>query len=81
MLGYVLDDIFIQHRSPSGHPERPARAEAVRDPHTHEVHAVITVDFDVTALSAFLSRASISGATTLLHTRDGTVLAYPNGEA
>lgn len=31
MLGYVLDDIFIQHRSPSGHPERPARAEAVRD--------------------------------------------------
>lgn len=31
MLGYVLDDIFIQHRAPSGHPERPARAEAVRD--------------------------------------------------
>lgn len=32
MLGYVLDDIFIEgHRSPSGHPERPARAEAVRD--------------------------------------------------
>jgi len=31
MLGYVLDDIFVQHRAPSGHPERPARAEAVRD--------------------------------------------------
>jgi len=31
MLGYVLDDLFIQHRAPSGHPERPARAEAVRD--------------------------------------------------
>ncbi len=31
MLGYVLDDIFIQHRAPSGHPERPARAEAIRD--------------------------------------------------
>ncbi len=30
-LGYVLDDIFIEHRAPSGHPERPARAEAVRD--------------------------------------------------
>jgi acetoin utilization deacetylase AcuC-like enzyme len=30
-LGYVLDEIFLQHRSPSGHPERPARAEAVRD--------------------------------------------------
>ncbi|MBA3452721.1 MAG: histone deacetylase [Deltaproteobacteria bacterium] len=32
MLGFVLDDIFTSgHRSPSGHPERPARAEAVRD--------------------------------------------------
>ena len=31
MLGYVLDDLFAQHRAPSGHPERPARAEAVRD--------------------------------------------------
>jgi acetoin utilization deacetylase AcuC-like enzyme len=30
-LGYVLDEVFIQHRAPSGHPERPARAEAVRD--------------------------------------------------
>ena len=31
MLGYVLDEIFVQHRAPSGHPERPARVEAVRD--------------------------------------------------
>ncbi|HEY4241713.1 MAG TPA: histone deacetylase family protein, partial [Kofleriaceae bacterium] len=31
MLGYVLDDLFAQHRAPSGHPERPARADAVRD--------------------------------------------------
>jgi acetoin utilization deacetylase AcuC-like enzyme len=30
-LGYVLDEIFVQHRAPSGHPERPARAEAARD--------------------------------------------------
>jgi acetoin utilization deacetylase AcuC-like enzyme len=30
-LGYVLDEVFVQHRGPSGHPERPARAEAVRD--------------------------------------------------
>src|SRR6185436_7079477 len=30
-LGYVLDEVFVQHRAPSGHPERPARAEAVRD--------------------------------------------------
>jgi acetoin utilization deacetylase AcuC-like enzyme len=31
MLGYVLDEVFVQHRAPSGHPERGARAEAVRD--------------------------------------------------
>jgi acetoin utilization deacetylase AcuC-like enzyme len=30
-LGYVLDEVFVHHRAPSGHPERPARAEAVRD--------------------------------------------------
>ena len=30
MLGYVLDEVFVDHRAPSGHPERPARAEAVR---------------------------------------------------
>ncbi|HEY0195374.1 MAG TPA: hypothetical protein VGC42_29870, partial [Kofleriaceae bacterium] len=30
-LGYVLDEVFLSHRAPSGHPERPARAEAVRD--------------------------------------------------
>lgn len=34
MLGYVLDEIFgdsaAGHRAPSGHPERPARVEAVR---------------------------------------------------
>ncbi len=31
MLGYVLDEVFVNHRAPAGHPERPARAEAVRD--------------------------------------------------
>ncbi len=30
-LGYVLDDIFVQHRAPSGHPERPERVVAVRE--------------------------------------------------
>jgi acetoin utilization deacetylase AcuC-like enzyme len=30
-LGYVVDDLFAEHRAPSGHPERPARAVAVRD--------------------------------------------------
>lgn len=44
------------------------------------LHAVITVDFDVTALSGVLSRTSMGGAATLLYARDGTVLAYPNGE-
>ncbi len=31
MLGYVLDELFIHHHAPSGHPERPARLDAVRD--------------------------------------------------
>ena len=31
MLGYVLDDVFIHHTAPAGHPERPARLAAVRD--------------------------------------------------
>jgi acetoin utilization deacetylase AcuC-like enzyme len=31
VLGYILDEVFVHHRAPSGHPERPARAEAVRD--------------------------------------------------
>ena len=31
MLGYVLDELFVQHKAPSGHPERPERATAVRD--------------------------------------------------
>src|SRR6188768_3828351 len=56
------------------------RAQAVREPGSSNLHAVITVDFDVTALSAILSRTSMGGATTLLYTQDGTVLAYPHGE-
>jgi serine/threonine protein kinase len=43
------------------------------------LHAVITVDFDVAALSAILSRISLGGATTLLYSNDGTLLAYPRG--
>ena len=53
------------------------RAEAV---HTNgELHAVITVDFDVAALSGILARIALGGATTLLYANDGTVLAYPRG--
>ena len=56
------------------------RAQAVRETGSNELHAVVTVDFDITALSAILSRTSMGGAATLLYTRDGTVLAYPLGE-
>ena len=56
------------------------RAEVVHEPNSADIHAVITVDFDVTALSAVLSRTSMGGAATLLYTHDGTVLAYPSGE-
>ncbi|MEI9942412.1 MAG: serine/threonine protein kinase [Pseudomonadota bacterium] len=56
------------------------RAEAVRESGTRNLHAVVTVDFDVTALSAIMSRISMGDATTLLYTEDGVVLAYPRGE-
>jgi serine/threonine protein kinase len=41
--------------------------------------AVLTADFDVHALSASIERAPLPGAKTLLYTKDGTVLAYPEG--
>ncbi len=56
------------------------RTEAIYEPGASSVHAVITVDFDVTALSAVLNRITMGGATTLLYANDGTVLAYPRGE-
>ncbi len=56
------------------------RAQAVYDPLTAELHAVITVDFGIAALSAALNRITMGGATTLLFANDGTVLAYPRGE-
>jgi acetoin utilization deacetylase AcuC-like enzyme len=31
VIGFVLDEIFVNHRAPAGHPERPARVEAVND--------------------------------------------------
>ena len=46
---------------------------------TRQLHAVITVDFDVEALSAILSRITLGGATTLLYDDEGTLLAYPRG--
>jgi hypothetical protein len=43
--------------------------------------AVLTVDFDVHALSASMAHTPLAGARTLLYTRDGTLLAYPEGVA
>jgi acetoin utilization deacetylase AcuC-like enzyme len=31
MIGYALDEVFLHHRAPEGHPERPARAQAAND--------------------------------------------------
>ncbi len=39
--------------------------------------AVLTVDFDVGALSTFVARSTLDEAHTLVSTRDGIILAYP----
>ena len=39
--------------------------------------AVLTVDFDVGALSTFVARPALDEARTLVSTRDGIILAYP----
>ena len=39
--------------------------------------AVITIDFDVEALSTAIGQAPIEGARTVVFTSDGTILAYP----
>ncbi|HTL38872.1 MAG TPA: cache domain-containing protein, partial [Kofleriaceae bacterium] len=41
------------------------------------VRAVTTVDFDVTAMSAFIYQAPFEGARTVLFSADGTILAFP----
>ena len=30
-IGYVVDEVFLEHRAPEGHPERPERAKAGSD--------------------------------------------------
>ncbi|HEY4179917.1 MAG TPA: protein kinase [Kofleriaceae bacterium] len=42
-----------------------------------QLSAVVTVDFDVGALSQFLGRPTVAGAHSVLFTGDGTVLAFP----
>jgi serine/threonine protein kinase len=41
------------------------------------LHAVITVDFDVNAMSSYLKKQQLPGTRALLYASDGTVLAYP----
>ena len=40
--------------------------------------AVLTIDFDVSELSAFIGRAPLAGARTIMFTADGSVLANPS---
>ena len=40
--------------------------------------AVMTIDFDVADLSAFIGRAPLAGARTVMFNADGTILAYPS---
>ena len=57
------------------------RAEAVYAGASSErhLHAVVTVDFDVWALSSHLADLQLENAQALLYTTDGTLLAYPSG--
>jgi serine/threonine protein kinase len=45
-----------------------------------ELHAVLTVDFDVNELSRLLRSGELEGMRTLLYTNGGILLAYPQGE-
>src|SRR6185503_17163084 len=47
---------------------------------TGSLVAVLTVDFDVGALSDFVARPALDQARSIVFTRDGTVLAYPAGK-
>jgi serine/threonine protein kinase len=54
------------------------RAEPVHAP-DGTLLAVLTADFDVTALSASMAHTPLPGARTLLYTQEGTLLAHPEG--
>jgi serine/threonine protein kinase len=53
-------------------------AEPVFDDHG-ALRAVLTVDFNVGALSRYIARTPLDHARSIVYTRDGTVLAYPPG--
>lgn len=44
------------------------------------VRAVLTVDFDVAALSTYVARPALDQARSLVYTADGVILAYPAAE-
>lgn len=44
------------------------------------VRAVLTVDFDVGALSSYVARPTLPGARTMVYTGDGAILAHPAGD-
>jgi len=52
-------------------------SEPVYQPNSRTLRAVLTVDFDVGALSQYVARSALDQARSLVYTRDGTILAYP----
>jgi hypothetical protein len=44
-----------------------------------QLHAVLTIDFDVAELSRLVGTGVLAGTRTLLFTKDGTLLAFPEG--
>ena len=64
------------------HQTGVTRTEPVHGPGPDRpLRAVLTADFDVRALSASMAHTPLAGARTLLYTRDGALLAYPEGTA
>ncbi len=47
---------------------------------TKKLTAVLTVDFDVGALSSYVARPALDEARSIVFTRDGIILAYPSAE-
>jgi serine/threonine protein kinase len=46
----------------------------------HLVSAVLTVDFDVAALSSYVARPALDQARSIMYTGEGIVLAYPSAD-
>lgn len=59
-------------------PPRDAAGTPMLEPDSD--HVVLTVDFDVGALSDYVARPALDDARSVVFTKDGTVLAYPATE-